>query len=316
MTGFRERSAYLAARLGLRAGCLATRLLPRQFLYRLSDRLAHIGFYLFRGFRTRSLRNLSVALGEQADGKTTRELVRRSLRNFFRGFVEIGISLTIPSDQLRSEIPVTGRENLDAALTKGHGIIVLSGHLGNFFLLGTRLALEGYPVHVLVNQPSNGQVARLMDDCRFKVQQKTIHARPRRDALRALSRILKSNELAIVIADEHRGTGVLVPFFGRSVLARRGPATLALRTGAAVVPGYLLRERDGRLRLVVEPELELVRDNKNKAAIRENTLRITQWLERTVRAHPDQWNWMNIRWQDSPEADLIGKEQSVQRVSN
>jgi KDO2-lipid IV(A) lauroyltransferase len=192
---------------------------------------------LFRGFRTRSLKNVSVALAEQIGEKAARVIVRRSLRNFFRDCVEIGIALVASSNELRSEIAVAGREHLDAALAKGNGVILLSGHLGNFFLIGTRLALEGYPLHVVVNQPSHGQFAKLMDDYRLKVRQKTIHARPRPEAVRELARVLRSNGLALLIADEYRtGSGILVPFFGRSVLARRGPATLALRTGAAVVP--------------------------------------------------------------------------------
>jgi KDO2-lipid IV(A) lauroyltransferase len=276
--------------------------------------LASIGFYLFRGFRTRSLRNLSVALGAHLDGTATREIVRQSLQNFFRDFVEIGVGLVVPSNEWRSEIPIIGRENLDAAINKGKGVIVLSAHLGNFFLIGSRLALEGYSVHVLVNQPNNGQFAKFMDDYRAKVQQKTIHARPRRDALRELGRVLRSNGLAIMIADEHRGgSGIHVPFFGHTVLARRGPATLALRTGAAVVPVYLVRGDRG-LKLVIEPELQLVRAERTKAEIRENTLRITQWLEQTVRAYPGQWNWMNIHWQDLGKNSTVAKEQPVERV--
>jgi KDO2-lipid IV(A) lauroyltransferase len=312
-----ERSAYLATRIGLGAVPAIVKLLPRRWLYRGSDALANLGFYLFRGFRTRSLRNVAIALGEKLDPVLVRKIVRRSLRNFFRDFVEIGIALVIPGSELRSEIPVIGREHLEAALAKGNGILVVSGHLGNFFLLGTRLALEGYPTHVLINQPRNGQFAQLMDDYRLKVQQKTIHARPRQDALRQLSQALRRNELAVVIADEYRNkAGIRAPFFGRTVLARRGPATLALRTGAAIVPACLLRDRDNRLRLFIEPELELMREQRNKSDIRENTLRITQWLERTVRAYPDQWNWMNIHWQDSSESSVTAKERAVQRATS
>ena len=312
---FSERSAYMATRMSLCAGCLAVRLLRRQWLYGFADTVASIGFYLFRGFRTRSLKNVSVALAEQIGEKAARVIVRRSLRNFFRDCVEIGIALVASSNELRSEIAVAGREHLDAALAKGNGVILLSGHLGNFFLIGTRLALEGYPLHVVVNQPSHGQFAKLMDDYRLKVRQKTIHARPRPEAVRELARVLRSNGLALLIADEYRtGSGILVPFFGRSVLARRGPATLALRTGAAVVPTYLVRGAERQLQLIIEPELELVRRERNKAEIRENTLRMTQWLERTVRAYPDQWNWMTIHWQDAPEASRVSKEQPVQHV--
>jgi lauroyl/myristoyl acyltransferase len=71
---------------------------------------------------------------------------------------------------------------------------------------------------------------------------------------------------------------------------------MALRTSAAIVPACLIRQGDGALKLVIEPELELDRSGKSGDQIRENVIRITQWLEGKVQAYPDQWNWMNIRW--------------------
>jgi len=293
------------------------RIFPRSWLYHFADALAGIGFFLFRGFRTRSARNVGFALGEKLTEVQVEEIVRKSLRNFFRDFVEIAIALVIPADKLRSEIPIEGRENLDTALAKGQGVIVLSAHLGNFFLAGTRLAIENYPTYVLINQPRNRQFARFMDDYRLKVQQKTIHARPRREALRELNRVLRRNELAIVIADEYRSSnGIHVTFFGRTVLARRGPATLALRTGAAVVPIYLVHDKGQGLKMIIEPELDLIRTDRDKAAIRENTLRMTQWLEKTVRAYPEQWNWMNIHWQEDMDNSPVAKGQRVQGLTS
>ena len=224
---------------------------------------------------------------------------------------------SLPAEKLRAEIPIEGRENLDAALSKGHGVIVLGAHLGNFFLVGTRLAMEGYATWVLINQPRNRKFAKFMDDHRLKVRQKTIHARPRREALRELNQVLRANELAVVIADEYRrNNGIHMPFFGRTVLARRGPATLALRTGAAVVPVYLIHDKSQGLKMIVESELDLIRTDKDKGAIRENTLRMTQWLEKTVRAYPEQWNWMNIHWQEDQDKAAVVKEQRVQGVTS
>ena len=312
-----ERAAHIGAWMGFSVGCLAVRIFPRQWLYRLSDTLADFGFYLFRGFRTRSIRNVGLALGERLTTVQIAEIVRKSLRNFFRDFVEILIALTVPAEKLSAEIPIEGRENLDAALSKGNGVIVLGAHLGNFFLVGTRLAIEGYPTWVLINQPRNRQFAKFMDDYRLKVRQKTIHARPRREALSKLNQVLRDNELAIVIADEYRrNNGIHMPFFGRAVLARRGPATLALRTGAAVVPAYLIHDKSQGLKMIVESELDLIRTDKDKAAIRENTLQMTQWLERTVRAYPEQWNWMNIHWQDDQAKAPVVKEQRVQGLTS
>jgi Kdo2-lipid IVA lauroyltransferase/acyltransferase len=207
-----------------------------------------------------------------------------------------------------------GRKNLDAALEKGRGVIALGAHMGNFFLIGTRLATEGYPTHVLVNQPRNGLYAKLADVYRLQVRQKTIHARPRSEALRELHQVLRHNEIAVIIADEYRSrNGVPVSLFGRTVLARRGPATLALRTGATVIPVCLVRDAKDNLKLIIDPELELLRTRKGRSQIRENTLRMTQWLERTVRTYPDQWNWMNVRWRDNSDGAVAANERHVHR---
>jgi len=246
------------------------------------------------------MRNLNVAFAGRAGAANARTIARRSLRNFFRACVEMIIALESSDNERRAAIPVDGREHLDTALAKGKGVIVLSAHLGNFFLVGTRLAVEGHPIHVLINQPGNSQFAKLLDDYRLQIKLCTIHARPRRQALQAINAVLRRNEIAVMITDEYRrGSGIPTTFFGRTVLARRGPATLASRTGAAVVPACLVRQPDDTLRLVIEPELELARSGKGKEEIAENILRMTRWLEKTVRAYPDQWNWMNIRWSEN-----------------
>ncbi len=309
MRWFLEGLAYVGVWLGLKVGNLAVKIFPRRLFLFLSDVAAIIGFYLFHSFRIRSIRNLRLALGKRLEPREIAGIVQKSLRNFFRAFVEIGFALEASSEEIRAEILLLGREHLEAALAKGKGAIVLSAHLGNFFLVGTRLAIEDYPTYVLVSQPQDGRLQQLLDRYRLKIGQRTIHARPRRDASRQLVQVLRRNDLALVIADEYRsGDGIYVPFFGRTVLARRGPATLALRTGAAVVPIYLIRDPSGRLTLIIEPEIKLLRSGDIKLDVRENTLRITQWLERTVRSYPDQWNWMNIHWKQAPLSAVIEKE--------
>lgn len=311
---FLERLAYWATRIGMRLAILAVKVFPRPVIYLTADSLALLAFYIFRAFRFRSIQNLSLAFGDTADESLIRDLAQKSLKSFFRAFAEIPIALASQTDELRDMVPVVGFEHLNTALRKGNGVILLSAHLGNFFLLGTRLAIGGYPIHVLVNQPRHGRFAQLMDEYRLRALQTTIHARPRREALRRLARVVRHNEVAIVIADEYRNTrsGIRVPFFGRAILARRGPVTLALRTGAAVVPAYVIRNEHNRLKLVIEPELELMRTERDKARIAQNTVRLTEWLEKTVRTYPDQWNWMSINWQDRSNSDLLAKKQQVE----
>ena len=313
---FFERALYAGLRFALQAGIFLVKVFPRSLLLSVSKSMADVGFYFFRGFRNRSIGNLSLALGDRWSQEEIGRTVQRSLRNFFRDIVELGIALGVSAEEIRREIPLSGREHLEGALAKKKGVIVLSAHLGNFFLLGTRLAVEDYPLHVLINPPRDGSFRDLLNRYRLQTGQRTIYARPRRQAFRELVRVLRRNELAIVIADEFRsGSGIHVPFFGRTVLARRGPATLALRTGAAVVPVYLVRDPEGKLRMIIEPELDLVRSGRVKADVAENTVRITQWLEKVVRSYPDQWNWMNIRWHETPLSERLEKEKRYERFA-
>jgi KDO2-lipid IV(A) lauroyltransferase len=302
---FTGKVAYLSTWIGFKIGCNVARRFPRP-VYQLSDTVASVGFFLFRSFRNRSTSNIRIALGAELNGAAVDNIARRSLRNFFRSCVEIGVAIKLSDQELRASIPVFGRENIDTALAKGKGVLILSAHLGNFFLVGSRLALEGLPTYVLVNQPREGRFANLMDAYRLQVRQMTIHARPRRRAQQESSEILRRNQIVVMIADEYRkGSGIEVSLFGRVVIARRGPVTLALRTGAAIVPACVIREPDDTLKLIIEPELALDRTAKGKTQIRDNTIRITEWLERTVRAYPDQWNWTNIHWWGNRKDDPV-----------
>ena len=304
-----DRLYFVGVYLTIVGGIWILKLLPRRMVLRCSEYLADLGFYLFHGFRSRSVKNLSLALGAGLDKKETHEVVRNSLRNFALDVVEMGYAYFISPKALQQEIAVVGKEHLEKALAKGNGVIALSAHLGNFFLVPMRLAIEGYPTHVLVNPPNNRDLRDYLDRLRLQAGQNTIHAKPQQQAYREMLQVLRQNEVAVVIADEYRsGKGIYVPFFGRTVLARRGPATLALRTNAALVPVYLIRDPSGRLTLIVEPEIMPSRSGNIRADTAECTLRMTQWVERVVRTYPDQWNWMTVHWQDAPHEFMAGKE--------
>jgi KDO2-lipid IV(A) lauroyltransferase len=226
------RVSYVITWIGIETGCLAARFLPRQWLFWFADLLATLGFYCCRDFRTRSTRNIATAFGGPTNGTRTEDIARGSLRNFSRSCLEIALALAAFDRELRAFIPTTGVEHLDAALAKGAGVLVLSAHLGNFFLLGSRLAIDGYAVSVLVNPPKDPRLAKLMDGYRLQIGQRTIHARPKVKALKELHQSMRRNEIAVIIADEYRRSkGIRVTLFDRTVIARRGAATIALRTG-------------------------------------------------------------------------------------
>jgi KDO2-lipid IV(A) lauroyltransferase len=310
----RETIAYAALKGAVGLGKTALAVLPRRAVLAVFRTAADSGFYLFKGFRERSTRNLTAARGGELTAAEISSAVRGSLRNFFRAFAELALALSGGVESIRREIPARGLEHLEAALAKKKGVIVASAHFGNFLLLGSRLAAEGYPIYTLINQPRGGKVGELRKHYRATIGQRTIHAYPRDVAFRETVQVLRRNEIVIVIADEFRSrSGIEVPFFGRTVIARRGPATLALRTGAAVIPASMVRRSDGGLELVVEPEIDFARSGRIKSDVVDATLKITLWLEKTVRAHPDQWNWMPVRWLEDEDKNSTHREEEETR---
>ena len=192
----------------------------------------------------------------------------------------------------------SGLEHLERAHTAGRGMILLTGHFGNFELLGAWLG-RTYPVDFVVQPFSNplatAELARLRE--RAGVGQI-----PRGAALRRVFEALRANRCVAMLADQDaRRSGVFVPFFGIPSSTPVGPAELALRTGAPIVMGFDRRRADGRHELIVEAPIELPDRRSPDAAVRVTAAHAAR-LEQRIRANPELWFWLHRRWKTSPPA--------------
>jgi KDO2-lipid IV(A) lauroyltransferase len=201
-----------------------------------------------------------------------------------------------------------GEEHLKCALAKGKGVIALSAHLGAFTLIGARLAAGGYSFSVVVKHPPDDRFARVINDLRAQIGVSTISARPRQEAVKGILRALRRNGIVLVIADEFKSGGVDTSFMGQKAAAPRGPASLALRTGAATVPIFAPRKPDGSVVLRIGPEMELVRHNDVETNVAETTKLFTHCIEEAIFRYPDQWNWLGF-----PRPDRISRAEYYRR---
>lgn len=161
-------------------------------------------------------------------------------------------------------------------------------------MIGARLAAAGYSFSVVVKHPGDRRFARLIDDYRAQLGIKTISAKPRSEAVRGILKAIRANGIVLVVADEFKSEGIEVDFFGRRSPVPRGPATLALRTGAATLPMFATRDDRGRLTLRIGPRIELIDRGDREQNVAANTALFTQHLEAAVRRYPDQWNWLGF----------------------
>jgi KDO2-lipid IV(A) lauroyltransferase len=269
------------------------RLLPARMFRRLCEPALSLLIY-FLVPRKRIVKNLSAAFGKSYSPPTKEGLARGVQENFTRSLIDCFLQLKDP-ERARRKVTIEGLENLAAALAKGNGVIALGAHIGNFVLVGTRLGLDGYRVSTLFRTPPDRRLNAVIARHLPSFYQQIIPSRPRSRAIRSITERLKQNEIVFILGDNLKKGKVQSSLFGQRVHTPRGPVSLALRSRAALVPMYLIRSYGGRLRLVIEPEMLLIRNRNVYEDVTDNTRRIVGYIEGLIGRYPDQWNWLTVR---------------------
>jgi KDO2-lipid IV(A) lauroyltransferase len=195
------------------------------------------------------------------------------------------------------KIKIKGKEYLDASLTKGKGVIALGAHFGSFTLLGSRLAVEGYPMNLIINEGNFPRIWKKLATYQGIVGQKTFSPKPATSSIKKSLNCLHRNEILYIVADEQqRRGGIPVPFFNRKAFTPLGPAIFSLKTGAPILPMFIVREDGLQRTLVIGPPIEMNRTSDEKKDTERLTAVFTKAIEEMVREYPSQWAWLNRRW--------------------
>ncbi|MBU1651726.1 lysophospholipid acyltransferase family protein [bacterium] len=232
------------------------------------------------------------------DEKGIERITKRCYRHFGTLLAEFARLPVLTSESLDHLVDVEGWDVLDQVVAGGKGGIVVSGHIGNWELMGAAAAVKGYPVAYVVTTQRNKQVELMMDRMRESTGVQIIK---RRDAIKGVLKALKENTLIAILSDQDtHEAGVFVEYFGRLASTPKGAAMFSHRTGAPIIFAESYRQGKGPLK-VVNKLLDLSNLPADAdAAIEEITRRFTKHLEEAVRRHPEQWFWMHRRWKTSP----------------
>jgi KDO2-lipid IV(A) lauroyltransferase len=199
----------------------------------------------------------------------------------------------LSSAEVRALVPMETLEPMRAALARGKGVIIVSAHLGNWELLARRIAMEGIPIKVVTRQSPDPAFNAITDSLRENAGY-TVH--PRGSSPRGLLKHLRENGVVAILADQKADDGVMVPFFGQSAGTVAGPAVLALKTGAAILPLFAPRRPDGTFGTVFLPEIDTTPSGDTAADVARIMGDVTAAIESAVRQYPDQWLWLHDRW--------------------
>ncbi|MGE0128255.1 MAG: lysophospholipid acyltransferase family protein [Blastocatellales bacterium] len=289
---------YVAACAILKSVSLA----PRSFALKAGQAVGALAHVVLPHLRRHAEVNLRLAFPE-LDERERARIRRGAFRNLGRLLGEISQFPRLNRENISSIVAYDGLENYLNAVAEGRGVILLTGHIGAWELSVYAHSIYGHPMSFLARRVDNPLVERLAENYRSRYGNRSID---KKGSVREILKTLKSGGVVGILADLNasREEGVFVDFFGVEACTTAGVATLAMRTGAVVVPGYLIWDESERIhRLRFEPPVETINTGNQKEDVAANTARYTKVLESIIRRHPDQWLWIHRRWRTRPEGE-------------
>jgi KDO2-lipid IV(A) lauroyltransferase len=253
-----------------------------------------IAFHLLRKARKIALNNLRLTLGHEKSEKEMKRICLDSFKNIGKDMMEISRCLDL---DLKTFIRLEGKEYLDEALKQGKGVIGLSAHIGNFPLMGFRLANEGYPISIVLRGTKNPRISKIMNPLIEKGGVEPIPDKPRAACISRCLKALKKNRILWLQNDINApGTEAWVDFFGYLVPAFKGPVVFSIRTGAPILPMFITRNDHNYHNLIIYPPFELNARENNQEDITSNIAQLTKIIEGMIRKYPEQWWWTHRRF--------------------
>jgi Kdo2-lipid IVA lauroyltransferase/acyltransferase len=275
-------------------------ILPRSVSRALAIFLSQIVYLLHARLRRVGMRNLRMAFPEKSDAERKR-ILRGVFRSLGRELAELCQFPRYSPENVEQVVVYDGLENYQRAYARNKGVLFLTAHFGGWELSAFVHSLHGHWLHIVMRPMDNPYLDHLLQSYRTMHGNKVV---PKDDFVRGLLAAMKAGEGVGILMDTNMTPpqGIFVDFFGIPACTASGLARIALRTGAAVVPGFTIWDESmAKYRLRFDPAMELVRTGNLEADIRENTQRFTKVIEDYVRQYPDQWLWVHRRWKTRPE---------------
>jgi KDO2-lipid IV(A) lauroyltransferase len=239
-------------------------------------------YWLSAGQRHAALENYAAALGRDRSDPEVARVARRAFQNYGRMLSDFVLMGSLTPNDLRRQISVDGLEHVDAALAQGRGAIMAVPHMGSWDMAGSWAAAKGYPVSAVAERfPGSLNDAVVETRQRFGLNVISMG----RPAVRAITEALQRNGVVALLCDLEQGPGVGVRFFGRQTVVPGGPAAIAIKTGAALFPGYVYGVAPSHYHIHLDPPMSWPADTTKESLMQT----VVNRFEDFIKEHPDQW---------------------------
>lgn len=277
-----------------RLGQLLALSLPLSMAYRIAVLVSDIRYLYAKKDRETVKENLKAIFPDKSDKEL--KLIRiATFRNFAKYLVDFFRFSKLDKEYIKNNIKLENIRYIDEALSKGKGVIITTAHLGNWELGGVVISLLGYPFWVVALPHKHKRVDNFFN---FQRESKGIKVIPLgKQTVKDCLNVLKERKIVALVGDRHFGErGMMLDFFGRPALFPHGPAVFSLKTGAPIVPGFMLRNDDDTFTFKFEKPIELTPTGDKTMDALELTRRYISIFENYIRVYPEQWYMFRRFW--------------------
>ena len=281
-----------------RAFVLAFSCLPRPLCLSVGENLGRIAFRFDKKHRAIALSNLAVAFGNELAEPAREVLARRAFQYFGRMIADLLKIAGCSKEKILGLIQTDGEERLRKALAKGRGVLVFTGHFGNWEIAAAALA-EINPIQVIARPLDNRFLERELAKLRTKFGAGIIS---KFKAGKPILQALKNNEIVGIVIDQNvlRSQAVFVDFFGKQAATTPALAAFHVRTGAPLVPMFCYPEGINRHLVKIFEPFEPALSGRREQDVLKITQICTKMIEREIRQNPGLWLWVHRRWNTRP----------------
>lgn len=287
---------YISARIA----AFPLYLLPLRIGVELGAFFGKIAYYILPRERKKALAHLRLAFRGEKSEREIASIAGKLFSNLGRNALEWINYKKLSKNWFINNIRAEGRENIDRAHTRGKGVIFLISHFGNWEFMGFYLAQTGYAGPSIAKKFYIEGFDKLLVKMRRDMGVGVVY---REDSPKEILRTIKNNGYVGILADQdiRDVEGVFVDFFGKPAYTATGPVKLVRRTGAALIPVFLVREGNLKYTFIAEKEIEFESSGDDDKDLIRDTQEWTKLIESYIRRYPDHWVWMHRRWKTRPE---------------